>query len=63
VKQQNGFYLLRADDVTYRPFSQVRDDIFTELKQQQYTQWIEKMNRENKVQFTNQEFLGTKPGK
>lgn len=60
VKQQGGFYLMRAEDVTYRPFSQVRDDIFTELKQQHYSEWVEKMNKENKVQLLSPEFLGLK---
>jgi peptidyl-prolyl cis-trans isomerase C len=61
VRQQTGYYLLRADDVTYRPLSQVRDEIFSELKQQQYAQWMEKTNRENKIQFTNPLFLGLVP--
>jgi peptidyl-prolyl cis-trans isomerase C len=61
VKQQGGFYLLRAEDVSYRPFSQVRDDIFTELKQKHYQEWVEKMNKENKVQLLSPEFLGLKP--
>ncbi len=57
VRQPSGFYLLRADEVNYRPFSQVRDEIFTELKQQRYAQWLEKTNRETMVTF-NPEFLG-----
>jgi parvulin-like peptidyl-prolyl isomerase len=57
VRQPSGFYLLRADEVAYRPFSQVRDDIFNELKQQRYAQWLEKTNREMIVTF-NPEFLG-----
>jgi parvulin-like peptidyl-prolyl isomerase len=61
VRQQGGFYLLRADDVTYRPLSQVRDEIFQELKQQQYAQWMEKTNKETKVVFTSPEFLGLQP--
>jgi peptidyl-prolyl cis-trans isomerase C len=61
VRQQNGYYLLCADDVTFRPLSQVRDEIFSELKQQQYSQWLEKTNRENKVQFTSPAFLGLVP--
>ena len=31
VRQPNGFYLLRADEVRYRPLSQVRNEIFTQL--------------------------------
>jgi peptidyl-prolyl cis-trans isomerase C len=58
VRQPNGFYLLRADEVRYRPLSQVRDEIFTLLKQQHYGQWLEQTNRDTKVEFTNPAFLG-----
>jgi len=58
VRQPNGFYLLRAEEVRYRPLSQVRDEIFTELKQQHYGQWLEQTNKDTKVEFTNPAFLG-----
>src|ERR1017187_317496 len=61
VRQQNGYYLLRADEVTYRPLSQVRDEIFSALKEQQYAEWMDKTNKENKVLFTSPEFLGLTP--
>ncbi len=32
LKQPNGFYLLRAEEVTVRPLSEVRDDIYNDLK-------------------------------
>lgn len=56
VRQPSGFYLLRADEVAYRPFSQVREEIFNDLKQQRYAQWLEKTNREAAVNL-NPEFL------
>ncbi len=37
LKQPNGFYLLRADEVTVRPLSEVRDDIFNDLKNDRAT--------------------------
>ena len=58
VRQPNGFYLLRADEVRYRPLSQVRDEIFTQLKQEHYGQWLEQTNKDTKVEFTNPAFLG-----
>ncbi len=58
VRQPNGFYLLRADEVGYRPLSQVRDEIFTELKQRHYGQWLEQTNKDTKVEITNPAFLG-----
>ena len=49
LRQPNGYYLLRAEEVTFTPLSQVRDAIFNDLKQQRYAQWFEKLNRETKV--------------
>ncbi len=61
VRQPNGFYLLKAEEVSYRPLSQVRDEIFTDVKQQQYAKWLEETNRNTQVQYTSPEFLGLKP--
>jgi peptidyl-prolyl cis-trans isomerase C len=61
VRQPNGFYLLKADEVIYRPLSQVRDEIFTEVKQQQYARWLEETNRNTQVQYTSPEFIGLTP--
>ncbi len=61
VRQPNGFYVLRAEAVSYRPLSQVRDEIFSDIKQQHYAKWLEETNRSTKVTFTSPEFLGLKP--
>jgi peptidyl-prolyl cis-trans isomerase C len=61
LRQASGFYLLRAEEITYRPLSQVRDEIFEELKHLQYTQWFDRMNRETKVEITNPAFLANGP--
>jgi len=61
VQQPNGFYIFRADTVTYRPLSQVRESIFTRLKEQHYKEWLAKANQDTKVQYTSPEFLGLTP--
>ena len=58
LKQPNGFYLLRAEEVTVRPLSEVRDDIYNDLKNDRSTQWLDKVNRESKLQFMSPEFIG-----
>jgi parvulin-like peptidyl-prolyl isomerase len=58
VRQPNGFYLLRAEEVRYRPLSQVRDEIFAELKQRHYGQWLDQTNKDTKVELTSPAFLG-----
>jgi peptidyl-prolyl cis-trans isomerase C len=61
VRQPNGFYLFRAEDVTYRPLSQVRDEIFGAIRQQRYGEWLDKANKETKVVYNSPVFLGEAP--
>jgi peptidyl-prolyl cis-trans isomerase C len=58
VRQPNGFYVFLADDIKVTPLSQVRDQIFTEVKQQHFAEWLEKSNKETRVEFNNPAFLG-----
>ena len=61
LKQPNGFYLLRAEEVTVRPLSEVRDDIYTELKNVHSDEWIRGMDRDAKVQIVNPAFIAGTP--
>jgi hypothetical protein len=58
VRQPNGFYLLRADEIHYRPLADVRGEIFTQLQQQHYSQWLAQTNNDTKVEFTSPAFTG-----
>ena len=59
VKQPNGFYIFRAEEVTFRPLSEVRNDIYNEMKQQRSQAWMDQANKASKPQFTNPAFLGS----
>ena len=61
IRQPNGFYIFRAEDISPRPFEQVQDEIFNTLKQKAYSEWFEKTNNENKVTYHSPEFLGLMP--
>ena len=61
LKQPNGFYLLRAEEVTVRPLSEVRDEIYTDLRNVKSDQWLRGMDREAKVQIVNPAFLTATP--
>jgi peptidyl-prolyl cis-trans isomerase C len=61
LRQAGGFYLLRAEEITYRPLAQVRDEISEALRQQRYTEWFDKINRDTKVEIVNPAFLGNAP--
>ncbi|MBV8903372.1 MAG: peptidylprolyl isomerase [Acidobacteriia bacterium] len=62
VEQPNGFYLLRADEISYRPLAEVRGDILETFKQDHFRQWMQKMHDSVKVQFPNQQFLSNVQG-
>jgi peptidyl-prolyl cis-trans isomerase C len=61
VRQPNGFYIFKADEIKVAPLSQIRDQIFTEIKQKHFTEWLDKSNRETKVEFTTPAFVLTAP--
>jgi peptidyl-prolyl cis-trans isomerase C len=41
VKQPNGFYLFRADEVTPQPFAEVKTELVNELKQVRFKAWMD----------------------
>jgi hypothetical protein len=61
LKQPNGFYLLRAEEVAVRQLSEVRDDIYAELKNARSDAWLRGVDRDSKVQIVNPAFIGGKP--
>ena len=56
VRQPNGFYILRAEQISYRPLSEVRDIIFTQLQQKQFQAWLDGMAHSAKPKFVNPAF-------
>ena len=58
IRQPNGFYVFRSEEVTYRPLSQVRDEIFLALKTQHYQEVMDRLNNDSKVKNINPAFLG-----
>jgi len=60
LKQPNGYYLLRAEEVTVKPLSEVRDEIYNDLKNTKMSDWMAKLNRETTVQV-NPKFAPVKP--
>jgi peptidyl-prolyl cis-trans isomerase C len=61
VQQPNGFYLLRAEEIFYRPLDDVRSEILENMKQEHFRQWMQQLHDSVKVQFPSAEFLGTTP--
>lgn len=61
VRQPNGFYLFRAESISTRPFAEVRDEIFNEIKQTRFKAWMEQTNRSVDVKFENEAFFNPAP--
>jgi parvulin-like peptidyl-prolyl isomerase len=55
VRQPHGYYIFRADEVTFAPLSQVRDSIFQQLRQQRFQEWTAKLDAATKVEFPQSE--------
>src|ERR1035437_1632851 len=53
LKQPNGFYLLRAEEVTVRPLSEVRDEIYNELKTARSDEWLRGIDSDAKEQIVD----------
>jgi peptidyl-prolyl cis-trans isomerase C len=61
VRQPNGFYLFRAEEITAQSYPEVKDQIFTELKQAKFKEWLEGVRANLDITIQNQDFLKTAP--
>jgi peptidyl-prolyl cis-trans isomerase C len=57
VRQPNGFYIFRAEAVSEKPFLEVRDQIFTELKNQRLKEWLDATTKNLNIKFENEQFF------
>jgi len=57
VKQPNGFYLFRAEDVTAQPYAEVQEQILNEVKQAKFKQWMDEVSRGLNLKIENEAFF------
>jgi parvulin-like peptidyl-prolyl isomerase len=57
VRQPNGFYLIRVDDFNTEPFNDVSMQIFQEIKQQHFNEWVSGIQAQYKVKVENPAFF------
>jgi len=57
LRQPNGFYILRAEEVTVRPLSEVRGEIHDELQDLRSHEWLRGVDHDVKVQIVNPAFI------
>ena len=57
IRQPNGFYLIRVDEFTQEPFNDVSMQIYQELKQQRFNQWVSGLQTQYKVKVENPDYF------
>jgi len=55
IKQPGGFYIVHADSETYTPLADVKDAIFSQLKQEKARNWLDQLDKSTKVEFPKNE--------
>ena len=57
VKQPNGFYLFRMEQLDVTPYERVKDEIFTEIQQSRFREWFEKERAAIKITFDDEKYF------
>ncbi|MDQ6676173.1 MAG: peptidyl-prolyl cis-trans isomerase [Acidobacteriota bacterium] len=60
IPQQNGYYLFRAESLGVRPYEQVKDDIYTELRDSRVRQWMEETQKGIAIKIEDEAFFAPK---
>jgi hypothetical protein len=56
VRQPSGYYLLRAEEVSYAPLPQEQTGILMTLRSEKYTKWLQDLTNAVKIQYPNPDF-------
>ncbi len=62
VRQPNGFYLFRAEEVSTRTFQQVQIDLYEQARQAKSNQWMAKLNESINFKVEDEKFFTPAPG-
>jgi len=57
VKQPNGFYLFRAEEVSAQPLAEVHDSVLNDLKQVQFKKWMDEVTHDLNFKIANEAFF------
>jgi parvulin-like peptidyl-prolyl isomerase len=57
VKVPNGYYIFKAEEVGYRPQSEVRDEIYNDLKLEMHQRWMKATDASVKVKIVKEDFF------
>jgi parvulin-like peptidyl-prolyl isomerase len=62
VRFPSGFYLFRLEEMATQPYDQVRDQIFMEIRQKRFDEWLEKTRKGLDVKIENPDFFKAASG-
>jgi peptidyl-prolyl cis-trans isomerase C len=57
VRQPNGFYIFRADEVSQRPLEQVREQLVKQLQSERLQEWLKSTTKSLNIKFENEQFF------
>jgi parvulin-like peptidyl-prolyl isomerase len=57
VKQPNGFYLFRAEEVTAQPYAEVQEQILNQMKEAHFKKWMDDLGVSLNLKIENQAFF------
>lgn len=57
VRQANGFWVFKADELVTRSFPEVKGDIYNQLKEARLKEWIESVNKSLEIKYENEAFF------
>jgi peptidyl-prolyl cis-trans isomerase C len=60
IAQPNGFYIFRAEEITFKPLSEVRDQIYSTLKTGRLEKWMADLHKDTKAKILNPALIGGK---
>jgi parvulin-like peptidyl-prolyl isomerase len=60
IKQANGFYIFKLDEMVMPPYDQVRDDIYKNIKNERLTAWLDSLKKGLKIEFKDEKYLSEK---
>lgn len=63
VRQPNGFYIFRGESASAKPFTEVRDQIFTDLQRMKTKDWIDSTTKGLNIKPESDQFFSTTPAK
>lgn len=57
VRNENGYYVFRCESSSVLPYEKVREEIYNELQQAGFTEWVKKTRSESTFEIGNEEFF------